>query len=95
MTELLLPEGVALQPEEINSKTQERGVEYKATEDDEERFFLIYHLNIQPSEAEALSRDYRKWLIMRFIAQKHMEQDAVDKQRLMRQFNQNPSVMKA
>ncbi len=63
--------------------------EYVPTEDDEERFFCMYHMNFQPSEADALSPSYRKWLIMRFLAQKNMEQEAMEKHRLMAQIGSN------
>jgi hypothetical protein len=48
---------------------------YQATEEDEEKFFLIYHMHIQPSEADALPQDRRQWLIARFVAQKNMERE--------------------
>lgn len=68
---------------EDNVEEENTELAYKATEADEERFFLIYHLNIQPSEAESLSEDYRKWLIARFIGQKQMEREAMQQQRMM------------
>lgn len=60
-------------------------LKYQATEQDEERFFLMYHMNFQPSEAERLDPDYRKWLIARFVAQKSMEREAMERNRLMSQ----------
>lgn len=64
-------------PEESNEEV------YQATEEDEEKFFLIYNMNIQPSEVEKLASDYRKWLIARFIHQKKMEREIMERQRLM------------
>lgn len=36
----------------------------------EERFFLMYHLGLRPSEVASLSDQDRKWLIKRFIRSK-------------------------
>jgi hypothetical protein len=71
---------------------QEEVIQFTATEEDEERFFLMYHLNFQPSEVEALKPEYRKWLIMRFVAQKNLEQEAMQRQRLMQQLGPNLKV---
>lgn len=67
-------------------------VKYDATEEDEERFFLMYHMSIQPSEAERLKPEYRRWLIGRFVAQKNMEQEAIERHKLMRQLAPNLKV---
>ncbi len=75
MSEIILP----------TEETPEEELKYEATEADEERFFLMYHLNLQPSETEALSDDYRKWLIGRFMAQKSMEKEMMERHRLMGQ----------
>jgi len=75
-------------PNEENSNEEE--LKYKATEEDEERFFLMYHMSFQPSEAEALSADYRKWLITRFMGQKAMEKEMMERHRLMSQIG--PSI---
>jgi hypothetical protein len=90
MSEILLPEGVENENEEQALEPQ--GIEYKATEEDEERFFLMYHMNFQPSEVEKLSPQYRKWLIMRFIAQKNLEQEAMQRQKLMQQIGPSLKV---
>lgn len=90
MSEILLPDGVENENEE--QVLDQQGVEYKATEEDEERFFLMYHLNFQPSEVEKLSPPYRKWLIMRFIAQKNLEQEAMQRQKLMQQIGPSLKV---
>lgn len=75
-------------PEEKHDETEDqipKVVNYQATEEDEERFFLIYHMNFQPSEAEILKPEYRQWLIARFLHQKRMEEEAMQRQHLMRQ----------
>jgi len=71
-----------------DNEAEEEGQElealtYKATEDDEERFFLMYHMHFQPSEVEQIAPDYRKWLITRFMVQKKMEQEMMERQRIM------------
>lgn len=77
-------------PEDGRELEQSQEAEYNATEEDEERFFLMYHMNFQPSEVEKLNPLYRKWLINRFVAQKHMEQEAMQRQKLMAQIG--PSI---
>lgn len=76
MSEIIIPQSESETSEELK---------YQATEEDEERFFLMYHMNFQPSEAEALSADYRKWIIARFMAQKSMEKEMMERHRLMNQ----------
>lgn len=68
MSDIIIP-----QNEEVQEEREE--LKYEATEKDEEVFFLMYHVKLQPSEIEAMSDDYRKWLIARFAAQKEMERD--------------------
>jgi hypothetical protein len=58
-------------------------LKYQPKEEDEEMFFLMYHLNFQPSEVANLDADYRKWLCARFIAQKNLEREAMERHRLM------------
>jgi hypothetical protein len=91
MSEILLPENAV---EEKDGEGQQTfvGVDYKATEEDEERFFLMYHMNFQPSEAEGLNVNYRKWLIARFVAQKNMEREMVERHRIMQQISPNLKV---
>lgn len=84
MSEIIMPEGA-----EEKQEKREIVVDYKPKEEDEERFFLIYHMNIQPSEAEALNQNYRRWLIARFMQQKAMEQEALQRHRLMEQIGPN------
>lgn len=83
MSEIILPN---------EGEEKEEELAYKATEADEERFFLMYHMNFQPSETEALSDDYRKWLIARFMAQKSMEKEMMERHRLLSQIG--PSLAK-
>ena len=72
-------------PSDEREEQQPEGPElkYQATEEDEEKFFLMYHLNFQPSEVENLDPDYRRWLIARFMAQKNLEREAMERHRLM------------
>lgn len=87
---ILLPEGV--EPNQEPEQSQEINplqTDYQATEEDEERFFLMYHMNMQPSEVEKLKASYRKWLIMRFIGQKNLEQEAMERHKLMARLGPN------
>ncbi len=88
MTNIILPGSEEAQNEQQEQEAPE-GLNYNANEEDEERFFLMYHLNFQPSEVEKLKPEYRKWLIMRFVAQKKLEQEAMDRHRLMQQIGPN------
>jgi len=78
-----------LLPDEDNNEDDAIEINYKATDVDEECFFLLYHCNVQPSEARNLDAEYRKWLIARFMAQKNMEQEAVARHQLMNQIGPN------
>lgn len=84
MTNIILPSD--------EEEKQDDELTYAATEEDEERFFLMYHMDFQPSEVEALKPDYRKWLIARFIAQKNLEQEAMQRQKLMQQIGPSLKV---
>ncbi len=81
MSEIVIPGET---PPEENEE-----LKYVATEEDEERFFLMYHLNFQPSEVEALSADYRKWIIARFMGQKAMEKEMMTRHQMMQQIMPN------
>jgi hypothetical protein len=85
---IIVPEG--------NQEQEEVGtgepLKYQATDKDEEEFFLMCHMGIQPSEAKALDEDYRKWLIARFIAQKQMEREMIQQQRMMQAIGPNIRV---
>lgn len=63
--------------------------EYQPTPEDEEKFFCMYHLKFQPSEVTALDPSYRRWLIMRFMAQKELENEAFERRRLMQTIGPN------
>lgn len=78
---IVLPEG----SEDTGNQEPEEELKYEATEDDEEKFFLMYHLNWTPSELDALDPDRRKWIIARYVGQKHMERDAMEQMRLRQQ----------
>lgn len=80
MTNIILPEN-----DENSDENDEIKITYKATEKDEECFFLIYQLNMQPSEAYALKDDHRQWLLARFMTQKGMEREAMQRHQLMNQ----------
>lgn len=80
MAEIILPEDVKQDENE-----QEEELKYKPTDDDEECFFLMYHMNMAPSEAQKMDPDYRKWVIHRFMIQKHMEKEMMERHRLMHQ----------
>jgi hypothetical protein len=80
---------------EDNKEEMPEGMEelkYQATDDDEENFILMYHMNMQPSEAKALDPDYKKWLIARFMTQKHMEREAMTQMRMMQAVGPNLHV---
>lgn len=79
MSNIILPES------DKSDSSEETEIKYKATEADEERFFLMYQMKFQPSEVEKLDPEYRKWLIARFVAQKSMEREMFEQQRLMSQ----------
>jgi|694.fasta_scaffold22898_3 hypothetical protein len=66
-------------------QTSENQIEltYQATEDDEEKFFLMYHMGMQPSEVDSLTEERRKWILARFIHQKNMERETIERQRIM------------
>lgn len=73
MSEIIVPEGYSSEEEDV----QEIKINYNATEEDEEKFQLLYHLNIQPSEIDFDLTDVerRRWVFARFMAQKKMEQE--------------------
>lgn len=81
---IILPES-----DDQKDNNQSEELNYNATEDDEEKFFLMYHMNFQPSEVDKLSNDYRKWIIARFVAQKNLEREAMERHRIMSQIAPN------
>jgi hypothetical protein len=80
MTNIVLPEDI-----KKDEDPQEEELKYQATEEDEEIFFLMYHMHMAPSEAANMDKDYRKWVINRFMIQKHMEKEMMERHRLMSQ----------
>ena len=81
--------GILLPESDSSDEDDEIKINYQPTEEDEECFFLLYHMNVQPSEAKALDPEHRKWMIARFITQKNMEQEAVARHQLMNQIGPN------
>lgn len=73
-------------------ETTEEELKYKATEADEEKFFLMYHLNWSPSEVDSLSEDRRKWILARFVGQKQMEREAMQQMQIRDQIMPNMRV---
>lgn len=71
---IIITGGDADETPQAKSQLEEREKDFEPSEADEERFFLMYNMNFQPSEVENLKNDYRRWLIGRFIHQKKMEQ---------------------
>ena len=81
MSEIIIPSG--------GEEAETEELKYQATEKDEECFFLMYHMNMQPSEAYELEEDHRKWLLARFMTQKAMEKEMMERHRLMGQIGHN------
>jgi hypothetical protein len=92
-SKILLPEGVEDKVEETaqeEKNAKEVEINYQATERDEECFFLMYHMNMAPSEAYALKDDHRRWLMARFIGQKQMEKEMFERNRIAQAVMANP-----
>lgn len=85
MSELVIPNEE--QTEEV--KKNAIVVNYDPTEIDQEAFFLMYHMSMQPSEAYGLEPERRKWIIGCFIEQKKMEREAMVQHRMMQQIGPN------
>lgn len=76
------------QPQEQSDEgVQEIEINYEATIEDEEKFMLMYFMNMQPSEVDALSDDRRRWILARFQMQKGMEREAMAQKAMMAQIN--------
>lgn len=75
--------------EQAQSDKKQIEITYEPTEKDEEKFFLMYHMNIQPSEVDAMADDYRQWVVARFIGQKQMEREMVQQEQIRRQVMPN------
>jgi len=82
MSDIIVPE----------TNEEEIEIKYKATEKDEEEFFLMYHFNWPPSEVKNLGDDYRQWLIARLVAQRNMEKEAFVQQQMMQQIGGNIKI---
>lgn len=70
-------------------------VNYEPTQKDEECFFLIYNMGIQPSEAYGLEQEHRRWLVGRSMMQKQMERDMMEQSRIARQVLPNLGNLRA
>lgn len=66
--------------------------QYQASEQDEECFFLMYHMQLQPSEAYGLETDHRKWIIGRMLVQKQMEREMMQQQEIARRIGPNLKI---
>lgn len=77
---------------ETTKETQEKELKYKATEEDEEKFFLMYHLNWSPDDVDGLTEDRRKWILARFIGQKQMERETMQQMQIRDQIGPNMRV---
>lgn len=92
-SKILVPEGVEdkVETQEDHEKNvKDIEINYDATERDEECFFLMYHMGMQPSEAYSLKDDHRRWLMARFMGQKQMEKDMFERNRLAQAVMANP-----
>lgn len=89
MSGILLPEGVDPNKAEDDRPTRTVEVTYEPTEEDEQKFMLLYHMHLQPSEFDRLDPEFRVWLIARFMGQKQMERAAFEQHQLMRQLGPN------
>jgi hypothetical protein len=87
MSEIILPEEAK---EKEEKPAEDKELTYEATEADEEKFFLMYHLNWSPSEIDAIPEDRRQWIIARFVGQKNMEKEAMAQMRMAQQLGSNP-----
>jgi len=83
MPELYIPESDDKAEDKIT-------VNYEPTQEDEEKFLLMYFLNVQPSEIDFNLKDEerRRWVIGRFMMQKQMEQQAMAERRATMQMAQ-------
>lgn len=79
MPEIILPDDVHDEHDDDGAEQ----VNYNPTEYDEQEFFLMYHLKLNPSEIAAMDEEKRKWVIGRFMIQKQMEQKAMEEHRRM------------
>lgn len=88
MTDIVLPN-----KNDKNKKDEEQvEITYEAEEKDEECFFLMYHLHMQPSEAYNLKEDHRQWLVARYMGQKSMEREAMQQHQLRNQLGHDLKI---
>lgn len=87
MSDIILP--INNEPEEDQENRDEKITSnYDATREDEEKFFLMYHMHMSFTEVNALDPEYRRWLMIRFSVQKQMEQERMVQARLAAQLGQ-------
>jgi hypothetical protein len=79
MSDIIVPEGV----EEEND--DQITTNYEATDIDEEIFFLVYNLHFSWEEAERMDSEKRRWVMLRYMAQKNMEREIMIQQRMQQQ----------
>jgi hypothetical protein len=91
MSEIIIPGGSAAAADDDELSTS-----YQATDHDEEVFFCVLHLNMSVAEADAMDPERRKWFILRLMAQKNMEREALVQARMQQQLmaagGLNPSL---
>ena len=86
MSEIILPPGTEEESEDmVQEETVKIKINYKATQEDEEKFLLMYHLHMQPSETDGLDPDRRRWILARFMQQMKYEQQAFMDQQMNQQ----------
>jgi hypothetical protein len=85
MTELFIPESA-----EDDNEDGKITVNYEPSQEDEEKFMLMYFLHVQPSEIDFDLKDEerRRWVLGRFMMQKQMEQQAMAERRATMQLAQ-------
>ena len=88
MGNILLPDSISA-GEEPQEEQRVIEVTHQATQEDEEKFMLLYFLHLQPSEYDKLEPSFRQWLVARFMGQKQMEQQAMAQQQLLRKLGPN------
>ena len=86
MPEIIIPDGAKPENQEEDDVLK---ITYEPSETDEECFFLIYHMNMAPSEAYKLDGEYRKWLIGRMIVQKEHERAAFEQHQIAQRIMPN------
>lgn len=62
-------------------------INYTATEADEEKFLLMYHMKLGVADVDSLDDDRRRWILARFMGQKQMEREAYEQHAMMQALN--------